>query len=159
MQREPKPRKTLAEDRQDTFGVVNIVERHDRIISEPDKGAISRKAWPHLRLEPFIEHVVQENVRDAGRDHTALRGALSRTVQEAIFDGSCFQPFINHPSDNAVCDSLVEERPKVGVWNRIEILAYIKFEHPVEALGPDRVPQAIECLVGRAAWSEAIRAR
>src|SRR5215831_13200317 len=64
--------------------------------------------------------MVQENVREAGRDHTLLLGALSRTVQEAIFDSSCFQPFINHPSDNAVCDSLVEERSKVGVRNRIE---------------------------------------
>ena len=77
-------------------------------------------------------------------------------MQQAVFDGSCFQPFIDHPSDDAICDSLVEERSKVVVWNRIEILAYVDIEHPVEALGPDRVPQAIECLVGRAAWSEAV---
>jgi len=43
MEHEPKPRQTLAQNRQDTFGVVKIVERHDRIISEPDKGAIPRK--------------------------------------------------------------------------------------------------------------------
>src|ERR1700739_1289079 len=105
MQHEPQPRKTLAEDRQDTFGVVNVVERHDRIISEPDKGAIPRKAWSYLRFEPFIEHMVQKNVREAGGDHTPLRSALSRTVQETIFDSSCFQPFVNHPSNNAVCDN------------------------------------------------------
>jgi hypothetical protein len=87
-----------------------------------------------------------------------LRGAVGRAVQETVFDGSCIQPFIDHPSDDAVCDSLVEERPKVGVWNRIEILAYIKFEHPVEALGPDLLLQAVKCLVSRATRSEAIRA-
>jgi hypothetical protein len=115
MKHEPKPRKTLAQDRQDALGVDNIVERHDRIVSEPNKGAIPHKARSHLRLEPFIEHIVQENVREAGRDHTSLWSTLSRAVQETVFDGSCFQPFIDHPSDDAVCDSLVDERPKVGV--------------------------------------------
>jgi hypothetical protein len=38
--------------------------------------------------------------------------------------------------------------PSVTRWSR----------NARKALGPDRVPQAIECLVGRAAWSEAIRA-
>jgi hypothetical protein len=55
MEHEPKPRKTLAQDRQDALGVGNIVERHDRIVSEPDKCAVPRKTRPHLRLKPFIE--------------------------------------------------------------------------------------------------------
>src|SRR6185295_4355947 len=93
-----------------------------------------------------------------GETTPPLRGAVGRAVQETVFDGSCIQPFIDHPSDDAVCDSLVEERPKVGVWNRIEILAYIKFEHPVEALEPDLLLQAVKCLVSRATRSEAIRA-
>jgi hypothetical protein len=62
MQHEPKPRKTLAQHRQDALGVDNVVERHDRIIGEPDKGAVPRKARSHLRLEPFVKHIVQENV-------------------------------------------------------------------------------------------------
>ena len=66
MEREPKPRKTLAQDRQDALGVDNIVERHDRIVSEPDKGALPVEARSHLGLEPFVQHVVQEDVREAG---------------------------------------------------------------------------------------------
>ena len=88
MEREPKPRKTLAQDRQDALGVDDVVERHDRIVSEPDKGATPRKARSYLRLEPFIEHVVQENVREARRNDASLRSALSRAVQETFFDGS-----------------------------------------------------------------------
>src|SRR6516165_7937143 len=159
MQCKPKPCKTLAQHRQDASSVDDVVERHHRVISKPDKGAVPREAWLHLRLEPLIEHVVQEDVREARRDYTSLRSALGHAAQESVFDSSCLQPFVDHPSDNAICDSLVEERPKVGVWNRIEILAYIDLKHPVEAFGPDRVPQAIECLVSRAAWSEAVRAR
>ncbi len=80
MEREPKPRKTLAQCRQDALGVDEIVERHDRIVSEPDKEALSSKARLHHGLEPFVQHVVQENVRESGRDHAPLRGALGRAA-------------------------------------------------------------------------------
>src|SRR3984957_2134666 len=33
---------------------------HHGIISEPDKGTSPRETWPHLDLEPFVQHVVQE---------------------------------------------------------------------------------------------------
>ena len=68
MQCKPKPCKTLAQHRQDALSVDDVVERHHRVISKPDKGAVPREAWLHLRLEPLIEHVVQEDVREAGRD-------------------------------------------------------------------------------------------
>ncbi len=99
---------------------------------------------------------MQEDVREAGRDHTPLRGALGRVAQETVFDGSRLQPFIDHPSDDAVGDSLVEERSQVGVRNRIEILAYVDIEHPVKTLGPQHVLQSAERLVSRPSWPEAI---
>jgi hypothetical protein len=52
---------------------------------------------------------------------TALWGAFGRVVQKAILQDSCFQPFINHPSDHTIRDSLVKKVSKVGVWNRIEV--------------------------------------
>ena len=81
MEHEPEPRKTLAQDRQDALGVDNVVERHDRIISEPDKGTVPRKARPHLCLEPLIKHIVQEDVGEAWRDHTALGSAHGQQEQ------------------------------------------------------------------------------
>ena len=148
MEREPKSRKTLAQDRQHALGVDNIVERHDRVVGKPDKGAFPFEARPNLDLEPFVQHVVQKDVREAGRDHAPLRGTLGRAAQESIFDGPRIQPFVNHPSDDAVRDSLVKERPKMGVWNRVEILAYIDVDDPVEPLGPQITPQRVERLVG-----------
>src|SRR5215468_9638291 len=93
----------------------DVVECHQRVIGEPDKGALPSETRLHLGLEPFVQHMVQEDVRETGRDYTPLRGALGRVAQETVFHGSCFQPFIDHPSDDAVCDSLVKERSKVGV--------------------------------------------
>lgn len=91
--------------------------------------------------------MVQEDVRQAGRDYAPLRGALGRAAQKTVFNGSCFQPFIDHPSDDAVRDSLVEERSKVRVRDRVEVLAYVEIEHPVKTLGPQYVLQSAEPLV------------
>ena len=76
--------------------------------------------------------------------------------KKTVFNGSCFQPFIDHPADNAVRDSLVKERSKVGVWNRIEILADVDVEHPVKTLGPQHVLQSAERLVSRPSRPEAV---
>jgi len=67
MERKPKPSKTPTQNRQDTLGVVNVGERHDRVVSVSGQGAIPGKARSHLGLEPFVQHMVQENIRKAGR--------------------------------------------------------------------------------------------
>jgi hypothetical protein len=131
MERKPKSSKTLAEHRQNALCVDKIVERHNRVISEADKGASPPEARRNLAFEPLVKHMVQEDVRQAGRDHAPLRGALSRAAQVTVFDGSCVQPFIDHPSDDAVRDSLVKERSELGMRNRIEVFADIDLHHPV----------------------------
>jgi hypothetical protein len=80
------PRETLAQDRQHTFGVDDVIERHQCIVGEPGKGALPSETRFHLDLEPFVQHVVQEDVREAGRDYTPLRGALYRVVQETVLN-------------------------------------------------------------------------
>src|SRR5271157_1305795 len=77
-------------------------------VGEPGKGAFPFEARPHLGLEPFVQHIVQKDVREAGRDHAPLRGALGRAVQETVFDGPRLQPFVDHPSDT----------PSVTRWSR-----------------------------------------
>src|ERR1700736_1396422 len=65
MEREPKPCKTLAQDAEDPLGIEEVLERHHGIVSEADKGTSPLEPWPHLELEPFIQHMVQEDVREA----------------------------------------------------------------------------------------------
>src|SRR6516162_7331293 len=45
--------------------VEHILERHHGIVGEADKGTSALETWSHLELEPFIQHVMQENVREA----------------------------------------------------------------------------------------------
>src|SRR4051812_25874676 len=60
------PCETLAQDRQHAFGVDDVVERHQRIVGIPDKGALPSETRLHHSLEPFIQHMVQKDVREAG---------------------------------------------------------------------------------------------
>ena len=80
-------------NQENALGVDDVVERHQRVVGVPNKGALPSQTRLHLCLEPFVQHVVQEDVREAGRDHTPLRGALGRVAQETVFDGSRLQPF------------------------------------------------------------------
>src|SRR5271166_484761 len=50
------PSEALAEDRQHAFGVIDIVERHQRVVGEPDKDALPSQTRFHHGLEPFVQH-------------------------------------------------------------------------------------------------------
>jgi len=56
------------------------------IVSIAGNGAAPTQPRPHLGLKPFIQHIVQKNVREAGRDYASLRGSFCRSAQETIFE-------------------------------------------------------------------------
>jgi hypothetical protein len=76
MESESIPCEPLAQDRHHAFGIGDVVESHQRVVGKPDKGALPFETRFHLGLEPLVQHMVQEDVREAGRDYTPLRGAL-----------------------------------------------------------------------------------
>jgi hypothetical protein len=63
MERELVPSKTLAQNVQNPFGILEVRERHDGIVSESGKGTSPLEPRFHLVLEPLIQHMMQENVR------------------------------------------------------------------------------------------------
>src|ERR1700730_14734791 len=65
MESESIPSKALAQYVEDPFGIEEILECHHGIIGEPNKGTSPLETWSHLEPEPFIQHVMQENVREA----------------------------------------------------------------------------------------------
>ena len=142
----------------DPLGIVVVLERHHKVIGKPNQGTRSRHAGSHLLLEPFIQHMVQEDVREHRRDHAALWGAFGRQSQEPVFQNSRFQPLVDHPSNDAIGHSLVEDCAQVGVWNRVEILAYINLDNPILPLPRGDAIQFTQRLVRRAPRPEAVRA-
>ena len=71
---------------------VEVRESHHGIVGKYNKSISPFETWSHLDLKPFIQHMMQEDVRETGRDHAPLRGAFGRIAQETIFQDPCFQP-------------------------------------------------------------------
>jgi hypothetical protein len=97
----------LSQHVHDPASVMVGLKGHHEVVGEPYQGRLPPHAWSHLVLEPFVQHVVQENV-DA-----ALRGSFSREVQVSFLQDTRIQPFVDHPPDNTVRDSLVKDFTKV----------------------------------------------
>src|SRR5690348_8772354 len=131
---ESVPGKTLAQHRQDPFGIEKVLEGHHQVVSVPDKDSSPLQARSDVPFEPFIQHIVQINVRKARRNHTPLRRPFRWAVQTSLLKDAGFQPLVDHPSDNAVRDSSVEEFPEMAVVDRVEILLNIDVDTPSYSL-------------------------
>ena len=68
MERKLVPSETLAQNAEDPLGVEEVLKRHHGIVGESDKGASPLEPRFHLVIEPLIQHMMQENVREVGRD-------------------------------------------------------------------------------------------
>src|SRR5262245_53783737 len=158
VERELVPSETLAQNVQDPFGILEIRERHHGVVGETGKGTFSPEPWFHVILEPLIQHMMQEDVRQAGRNHPALRGAFGRMAQEPVFQHSCLQPFIDHPTDDTIRDSSVKKRTQVGVRNRVEVLFDVEIYHPTQSVAREASTQRLQGLMSRATRPVAVRA-
>src|SRR3982751_6006532 len=91
-------------------------------------------------------------------DHSTLGRPLGWAVQTSLLQDAGFQPFVDHPSNDAVRDSLVEEVPQMAVVDRVEVTLDVDIDAPSHTAAHAGGAQSVERLVGRAAGPEAIRA-
>src|SRR5262249_2872634 len=63
MQLKAEPAEALLQHVHDPLGVVVGLEGHHEVISEPYQGRPPLHAWSHHLLKPFVQHMMQENVR------------------------------------------------------------------------------------------------
>src|SRR6267143_3572852 len=61
---EAEPAKPFPQRVHDPLGIVVGLKGHHEIISEPYQGRLPPHAWSHHVLKPFVQHMVQENVRE-----------------------------------------------------------------------------------------------
>src|SRR5215510_3165157 len=78
-------------------------------------------------------------------------------AQEPIFEHSCLQPLIDHPTDDTIRDSSVKKRTQVGVRNRPEIVFDIEIYHPTQSVAHEASTQRLQGLMSRATRPEAVR--
>src|SRR5215468_7669945 len=79
-------------------------------------------------------------------------------AQETVFQHSCLQPFIDHPTDDTIRDSSVKKRTQVGVRNRPEVLFDVEIYHPTQSVAREASTQRLQGLMSRATRPEAVRA-
>ena len=84
--------------------------------------------------------------------------AASRAAKGALVEHPRLQPFVDHLPDDAVRDSLVEELPQMLVIDGVEVFGDIDVHHPPVPLLHEPIAQSAKGVMGRAAWSEAVRA-
>ena len=77
-------------------------------------------------------------------------------AQEPVFQHSCLQPFIDHPTDDTIRDSSVKKRTQVGVRNRIEIFFDIEIYHSTQPVAHEASTQRLQGLMSRATRPEAV---
>src|SRR5262247_3244160 len=78
-------------------------------------------------------------------------------AQESVFQHSCLQPFIDHPTDDTIRDSSVKKRTQVGVQNRPKIVFYVEIYHPTQSVAHEASTQRLQGLMSRATRPEAVR--
>src|SRR5215813_4715838 len=79
-------------------------------------------------------------------------------AQEPIFEHSCLQPLIDHPTDDTIRDSSVKKRTQVGVRNRPKIVFDIEIYHPTQSVAHEASTQRLQGLMSRATRPEAVGA-
>src|SRR5262245_33817529 len=79
-------------------------------------------------------------------------------AQEPVFQHSCLQPFIDHPSNDTIRDSLVKKRTQVGVRNRPKIVFDVEIYHPTQSVAHEASTQRLQGLMSGATWPEAVGA-
>src|SRR6185369_5983767 len=87
----------------------------------------------------------REVLHHRGRgDHTPLGRPLGWAVQTSLLQDAGFQPFVDHPSNDAVRDSLVEEVPQMAVVDRVEVTLDVDIDAPSHAAAHAGAAQSVE---------------
>ena len=124
------PAEPLAQHVQQSLAGRVVLKGNHRIIGISNQQASAMEPRSHRALEPFVQHMVQVDVREQWGDHAALGRSDSRPAQDTLFKHPRLKPFVDHPSDNAVRDSLIEESAQVRVVDGVEVFRDVDVHHP-----------------------------
>jgi len=64
VQRKAEPAKPFPQHLHNPLGVLIGLKGHHEVVGESYKSRLPFQAWLHLALEPCVQHIVQENVRE-----------------------------------------------------------------------------------------------
>ena len=97
---------TLRQHFQNPAGVLLTGEAHDEVVRVADQEGTSTQARLHVPLEPHVQHVVQIDVGQQRRNHSALRGAFLRVGNLPVLQHARVQPLADQSQQHAVSHPL-----------------------------------------------------
>src|SRR5438105_10191394 len=97
------------------------------------------------------------DVAEQGRNHPALRRPIFRVAHLPFFPHSGFEPLVNQASYHSISDPPVQELPQPRFLQRVEILANINLDNPLNPLIHALAPNSSQGLMRRTARPKPIR--
>jgi len=136
VQRQPEPLESLREDRQDPPRIRLMLEDEHEVVGVAHERRATAKARPDLSLEPAVEDLVEVDVRQDGRDDSALRRAGGRRVVRAALHYARIQPLADRAHEDAVVHPLAEDLSRVRMVQDIAWRFSSRFAEKSSAVCP-----------------------
>ena len=95
-------------------------------------------------MDPEIEDVVQEDVGQQRADARSLRRSPVRLVPLFALEDTGLEPHPDKPEDARISNPVRHHPQQPLVVDRVEEVAYVGIEHPVDALAHDRRVQGVK---------------
>jgi len=142
----------------DSQAIIPLLKHADSVVGEPYDAASPAQTRNHHVLEPLVQHIVQEDVRQQRGNDPALRRSFPRDGHDAVLEDFRAQPFVDQAPNHAILDPLVQGRPELPVVDRPEVIRDVQIENPLAVAPHDVVPETFQRLVRRTAGPEPIGA-
>src|ERR1700676_2630334 len=130
MHRQPVPVKSLWQQVQHPPCVFFTGEAYDEVVRIADQERTSLQPRLDFLLEPHVQHIVQIDVGQQRRNHTALWGTLIRKRQVAVFEHPRIKPFTDQSQQHPIAYPLPKQVPQVSMIQRVEELADVHLPTP-----------------------------
>src|SRR5271165_7358488 len=96
-------------------GIFLTGKAHDEVVRVADQERAPLEARLDLPLEPFVQHVVQEDVREDRADHPALRRPRFRMRDASVFEDARIEPFADQSQQHPIPHPTLEKVAEVAV--------------------------------------------
>jgi len=108
-------------------------------------------------IDPEVEYVMKENVRQQRGDDPALRRSLIDSLPSPLLQHAGLEPFADQTHDAQISDAMLDELHEPSVVNRVEEPSNVRIDNPVHFLRQHPDVKRIQALVLAAPRPVAVR--
>ena len=120
VQRQTELSESLLEFSQTPFRFGLVLKSNHEVIRPPDDDHIALSLRTPPMVDPQIEDVMQEDVRQQRGNHSALRRPFIDGLPSTLLHHAGSQPFLDEPQDARITNAVLDELYKPSVIERVE---------------------------------------